>query len=60
MAAAKATAEHLQRVLEVGCDPTVKDDEGRLVAWEWAADNLERDCDIALLLRDAAENYVRS
>ena len=54
IAAAEGSVEHLRRVLEAGCDPTVKDEEGRL-AWEWAADNGGNDCDAARLLRQAAE-----
>ena len=53
MAAAEASVEHLQRVLNAGCDATIKDDEGRL-AWEWAAENSGQDCEAAVLLRKAA------
>ena len=51
MAAAEASVEQLQRVLDAGCDPTIKDDEDRL-AWEWAAEAADdNDCDNAVLLR---------
>ena len=56
MAAAGATVQQFQRVLDMGCDATVKDDEGRL-AWEWAVDNSNNgiDGDAITLLREAAE-----
>jgi ankyrin repeat protein len=53
MAAADGSIVHLRKVLEAGCDPSVKDGEGRL-AWEWAAEEGGDDCDAAVLLRDAA------
>lgn len=57
MAAAGATVQQLQRVLDMGCDATVKDEEGRL-AWEWAAENSNNgiDNDAVVLLREAAED----
>lgn len=54
MAAAEASVEQLRRVLEAGCDPTIKDDEDRL-AWEWIAESSGNDCDTAILLREAVE-----
>ena len=59
MAAAEASVEQLQRVLDAGCDPTIKDDEDRL-AWEWAAEAADddNDCDNAVLLREATQKLT--
>jgi ankyrin repeat protein len=59
MAAAGATIPQFQRVLDMGCDATVRDEEGRL-AWEWAAENSNNGIDgvVVVLLREAAEGNV--
>lgn len=58
MAAAEASVDQLQRVLDAGCDPTIKDDEDRL-AWAWAAEAADdNDCDNAVLLREAAQKLT--
>lgn len=56
MAAAGATVQQFQRVLVSGCDPTVRDAEGRC-AWQWAAESSNNgvDSDAVVLLREAAE-----
>jgi len=57
MAAVGCTVEHTQAVLkraDPGC-AAVKDEEGRQ-AWEWAAEESGGDSEVAVLLREAADD----